>query len=86
MQCSACDGPMNSEPAFMSFDEHLTLHITLWCCGACGKRTEEILADPMDGRRMTRRISYAVREWSLPKRTRRASLSRRGMVQRYAAA
>ncbi len=86
MQCSACRGAMNSEPAFESFDEHMTLHVTLWCCSNCGERTEEIWADPMDGRRMTRRISYAVREWSLPKRMRRASIVRRGMAQRYAAA
>lgn len=86
MQCPTCHGAMTSEPAFESFDEHMTLHITLWLCGDCGKRAEEIWADSMDGRRMARRISYAVREWSPPKRMGRASISRRRMVQRYAAA
>ncbi len=86
MHCSSCQGVMISEPAFESFDEHLTLHITVWRCRTCGDTAEEIWADFMDGRRMTRRINYAVREWSPPKRTRRAATSRPGMVPRYAAA
>jgi hypothetical protein len=64
MRCGQCHESMIPDPSFDSFDEHLTLHVTLWQCASCGEATEEILCESEGTVDRPRRMRYAVREWT----------------------
>jgi hypothetical protein len=63
MRCDQCRETMIPDPAFDSFDEHLTLRVTVWHCAGCGEVIEEILCEPEGDADRPRRIQYPVREW-----------------------
>lgn len=64
MRCEQCREAMIPDPAFDSFDEHLTLHVAVWHCAGCGEVVEEILCEPEGDAECPRRMRYAVREWT----------------------
>jgi hypothetical protein len=64
MRCDQCHQAMTSEPSFDSFDEHLTLRVTVWHCAGCGEVMEEILCEPEGDAERPRRMRYPVREWT----------------------
>lgn len=64
MRCDQCRGTMIPDPAFDSFDEHLTLRVTVWHCAGCSEVIEEILCEPEGGADRPRRLRYPVREWA----------------------
>lgn len=64
MRCGACRKAMIADPAFDSFDEHLTLRVTVWHCPRRGQVIEEILCEPEGDSDRPRRIRYPVRQWT----------------------
>ena len=64
MRCEQCREIMVPAPTFDSFDEHLTLHVTVWHCAGCGEVMEEILCEPEGDADRPRRMRDPVREWT----------------------
>ncbi|MGE3153440.1 MAG: hypothetical protein AB7G48_07400 [Nitrospiraceae bacterium] len=64
MRCDQCRETMVPDPAFDSFDEHLTLRVTVWHCAGCGEVIEEILCEPEGDAERPRRMRYRVGDWA----------------------
>ncbi|MEX5212991.1 MAG: hypothetical protein NW703_02395 [Nitrospiraceae bacterium] len=64
MRCDQCRQAMIPDPAFDSFDEHLTFRVTVWHCVGCSEVIEEILCEPEGDAERPRRMRYPVREWT----------------------